>query len=107
MLFARVEAPLREALRGVAVFQILLALSLARPPAVGADTGVYREITAPVVKTMIESRNAVVVNVLSSMEHEMQHIKGSINIPIIEMETTDRLPENKATPLIFYCMGTR
>ena len=39
----------------------------------------WQEISAPEVKSMIEDGNAVVVHVLSEIEYEMQHIKGSIN----------------------------
>lgn len=67
----------------------------------------FKEISAPEVKNMIESGKAVVVHVLSGTEYEMQHIPGSINIPIIDMETTTALPRDKTTPLVFYCMGKR
>jgi rhodanese-related sulfurtransferase len=64
-------------------------------------------LTAPEVKGMIEEGKAVVVHTLSALEYQIQHITGSINIPIIKMETTDGLPKDKAIPLIFYCMGIR
>ena len=67
----------------------------------------FKEISAPEVKNMIESGRAVVVHVLSGTEYEMQHIPGSINIPITHMETTGVLPRDKSTPLVFYCMGKR
>lgn len=70
-----------------------------------ADT--VKTLTAPEVKKMITQTNAVLVNTLSSIEFEVQHIPGSINIPVIEMETTDKLPEDKNVSLIFYCMGVR
>lgn len=66
-----------------------------------------KEISAPEVKNMLESGQAVVVHVLSGTEYDMQHIPGSINIPIIDMANTTALPLDKTTPLIFYCMGKR
>ena len=66
-----------------------------------------KEISAPEVKNMLESGRAVLVHVLSGTEYEMQHIPDSINIPIIHMKTTNALPRDKTTPLIFYCMGKR
>jgi rhodanese-related sulfurtransferase len=72
-----------------------------------ADGGGYKEITAPEVKELIESGKGVLVNVLSQIEHEMQHIPGSINIPITDIQTSPGLPKDKSTPLVFYCMGTR
>ena len=67
----------------------------------------FKEISAPEVKNMIEGDQAVVVHVLSGIEYEMQHIPGSINIPITDMDTTKALPRDKSTPLVFYCMGKR
>jgi rhodanese-related sulfurtransferase len=55
----------------------------------------------------MEVDSAVLVHVLSRIEYEMQHIPGSINIPITEMALTDRLPGQLDRPLIFYCMGER
>jgi len=73
----------------------------------GAKSDGYKEISAPEVKNLIEEQKAVVVNLLSKIEYEIQHIPGSIVIPIIDMETTDKLPEDKNTPLVLYCMGKR
>ena len=73
----------------------------------GAESEGYKEISAPEVKNLIEERKAVVVNLLSQIEYEIQHIPGSINIPIVAVETTDKLPKDKDSPLVFYCMGKR
>lgn len=73
----------------------------------GAKSEGYKKISAPEVKNLIEERKAVVVNLLSQIEYEIQHIPGSINIPVIDMETTDNLPKEKDIPLVFYCMGKR
>ena len=67
----------------------------------------WQEISAPEVKSMIEDGNAVVVHVLSEIEYEMQHIKGSINIPIVKISESSKLPGDRNIPLVFYCMGTR
>ena len=72
-----------------------------------AEPGTIKEISAPEVKNMLEAGQAVVIHVLSGTEYEMQHIPGSINIPIIDMKTTNALPRDKNTPLVFYCMGRR
>jgi rhodanese-related sulfurtransferase len=66
-----------------------------------------QSISAPEVKMMMTEENPVLVHVLSSIEYEIQHIPGSINIPITEMATTERLPEDKRRPVVFYCMGHR
>jgi len=72
-----------------------------------AESQKIKGISAPEVKNMLESGQAVLVHVLSRTEYEMQHIPASINIPIIDMKTTNALPRDKTTPLIFYCMGKR
>lgn len=72
-----------------------------------AESEKIKEISAPEVKNMLESGQAVVIHVLSKTEYEMQHIPGSTNIPIIDMETTTALPRDKTKPLVFYCMGKR
>ncbi len=72
-----------------------------------AESKPYKDITAPEVKAMMEEGKAVLVHSLSVIEFEIQHIPGSINIPIIKMKTTDKLPKDKDIPLIFYCMGLR
>jgi len=82
-------------------------LFVAMAGSAGAKSEGYKEISAPEVKNLIEERKAVVVNLLSQIEYEIQHIPGSINIPVIDMETTDNLPKQKDTPLVFYCMGKR
>ena len=72
-----------------------------------AGTEDYKEISAPEVKDMIDKGDAMVIHVLSRIEYEMQHIPGSINIPIIEIKNTDKLPQDKGRPIVFYCMGKR
>ena len=74
---------------------------------VRAEQEGWKEISAPEVKIMIENGDAVAVHVLSEIEYDIQHITGSINIPIIKIKTSDKLPKDKEMPLIFYCMGKR
>lgn len=76
----------------------------------GTNTGYaesFKEISAPEVKNMIENDDALVIHVLSEIEYQMQHITGSINIPIIQVKTSEKLPKNRETSLVFYCMGKR
>ncbi len=74
---------------------------------VRAESESFKEISAPEVKAFVDDANAIVVHVLSEIEYNIQHISGSINIPIVKMNTTDKLPEDKDTLLVFYCMGKR
>jgi len=74
----------------------------------GLAAEAYTEISAPLLKHLMETdENMLVVNVLSDIEYEMHHITGSINIPINIIRDSVKLPADKSTPLVFYCMGTR
>ena len=72
------------------------------PQANAAD---FQEISAPEAKRMHEEGNTVFIHLLSRIQFEMQHIPGSINIPITEFKTANTLPKDKNTPIILYCMG--
>jgi rhodanese-related sulfurtransferase len=65
----------------------------------------FTELSAPEVKQMIDKGQAVLINTMSAIEFEMQYIPGSINIPIDQIKTTDKLPKDKNYPIIFHCMG--
>jgi rhodanese-related sulfurtransferase len=83
-----------------------LFFSLSLSYAKAADTSnTLKIITAPEVKEKLEMNNVLLIHALTSIEYDIQHIPGSINIPLHEMENTKKLPQNKDTTLIFYCMG--
>ena len=90
------------------IFFVAMATTLfVVTPAVSMEKR-YKEVSAPEVKQLLETQwNSVVINVLSQLEFELQHIPKSINIPINRFETTSLLPEDKDTPLLLYCMENR
>ena len=65
----------------------------------------FSKITAPEVMAEIADGDMLIVNVLSKLEYKMQHIPGSVNIPLNEFGVTNKLPEDKDYPIIMYCMG--
>lgn len=79
------------------------------PPAIlHAENNGFKEITAPETKLMMdENPSTLLINVLSSLEYELQHITNSISIPVNQLKNSPLLPEDKNVPLIFYCMGPR
>ena len=83
-----------------------LMLLLCCPAFVTAAAGSFKKISAPETRALIEEGKVLVVNVLSRVEFDVQHIPGSINIPINEIEKSDLLPADYSAPIIFYCMGT-
>lgn len=71
------------------------------------ETRILKIITAPEVREMLDRKEGILINSLTSIEYTIQHIPGSINIPLYEMDNNENLPDNKNTTLIFYCMGKR
>jgi rhodanese-related sulfurtransferase len=66
----------------------------------------WRPISTAELKELISSnKDFCLVNVLPKILHDTEHIEGSINIPLSQVNTTENLPKNKQKPLIFYCMG--
>ncbi|MDH3997225.1 MAG: rhodanese-like domain-containing protein [Desulfuromonadales bacterium] len=65
----------------------------------------YVDIDAAGVKTLMATEDALVIFPLSPIEFDDLHIKGSVNIPMGELEK--RLPQNKNEKVIFYCLGVK
>ncbi|MCP4106770.1 MAG: rhodanese-like domain-containing protein [Desulfobacteraceae bacterium] len=85
---------------------LVISLSAGADVSAGDDPG-YSEISAPEVRYLLDGGKGMVIHVLTELEYNAQHITGSANIPVVKMKTTDKLPKDKDTPLVFYCMGTR
>ena len=67
----------------------------------------WRNISTAELSAKLESGEEVcLINVLPQIIHDSKHIKGSLNIPIGQLPTSPKLPDDKNKPLIFYCMGT-
>ncbi|MBW1741256.1 MAG: rhodanese-like domain-containing protein [Deltaproteobacteria bacterium] len=49
----------------------------------------------------------MLLNPLSDIEFNEGHIPGSVNIPLHEIMTTDKLPQDKDTLVITYCLGPK
>ncbi len=89
------------------VLMLMLSLFVLAMSGVG-QAGEVEEITAAQLKAKLDAgQSLVVINSLSPIEYAAGHIPGSINIPFEEMKNTTLLPKDKATPLVFYCMGRK
>jgi len=86
---------------------LLFWISLISPAISQTSQEKYIEITAPEVKQMQADPRVIIINTLSPLEYELQHISGSINIPIDRINEEDRLSIALDTPIIFYCMSPR
>ena len=62
-------------------------------------------VTAPELRKMLAEKKVLVVNALSRIEYRVQHIPGSINIPVDELQSSSDMPADKLQPIAFYCNG--
>ena len=86
------------------VFVVLLACMSMSSLAMDIPKGV-KVLTAPEVRDMLKSPDRLLVNALSRIEYQMQHIPGSINIPVDEVKSSSQMPTDKSAAIIFYCNG--
>jgi len=55
---------------------------------------------------MTGKRTVILIDSRLPDEYQAGHIPGAINIPAERIkDETERLPNDKATPIIFYCRG--
>jgi hypothetical protein len=79
---------------------ILVPLMLFAPSVWAAD---FPEISTAALKSKLDAKEKfLLVNALSDIEFDLEHIPGSINIPMPEIKTTDKLPQDKETLIVFY-----
>ncbi len=65
-------------------------------------------IDTQTVKTKLDQgATLLLLNSLSDIEFSEGYIPGSVNIPLHDLETTDKLPADKNTLIISYCMGPK
>jgi len=63
----------------------------------------FPEISTSELKSKLDAKEKfLLVNVLSDIEFDLEHIPGSINIPMPEIKITDKLPQDKETLIVFY-----
>jgi rhodanese-related sulfurtransferase len=79
---------------------ITVPLLLSAPSIRAAD---FQDISTSDLKNMLDAKESfLLVNALSDIEFNLEHIPGSINIAAGEMQTTDKLPKDKGTLIVFY-----
>ena len=76
--------------------------------AVGALAANFPEITAEQLKAKLDAgEQLLLINPLSDIEFNDQHIPGSVNIPLQNILIDDSLPEDKNHLIITYCLGRK
>jgi hypothetical protein len=79
---------------------VIVSLLLFTPSLWAAD---FPDISTLDLKNKLDAKEKfLLVNALSDIEFDLSHIPGSINIPAGEIMTTDKLPKDKETLIVFY-----
>ena len=79
---------------------IIVPLLLFAPSLWAADLQV---ISTSDLKNKLDAKEKfLLVNALSDIEFGLEHIPGSVNIPVGEIQTTDKLPADKDMLIVFY-----
>lgn len=72
------------------------------------DAEEFQRITAHELKERMDSdETLLLINPLSEIEFNEGNIPGSVNIPYSTISETDKLPENKNTLIVTYCLGLK
>ncbi len=85
---------------------LLVFLSI---PVRSGAVGSFEYLGAGELKGMIEQKSPglVIIDSRSAQQFEEAHVKGAVNIPLVEMEQDTTLPKvPKNSWLVFYCSGT-
>ena len=91
----------RDIMKQISLLLMILVSVLVFVPCIMAAD--IPEISTADLKNRLDAReNMLLVNALSEIEFTLQHIPGSVNIPVGEILTTKKLPQDKQTLLIFY-----
>ena len=73
-----------------------------------AQAANFPEITAEQLKTKIDAgEELLLINPLSDIEFNAQHIPGSVNIPMQSILIAENLPEDKNRLIVTYCLGRK
>lgn len=65
--------------------------------------GIYESVTYSEIDDII-ARGGFVVDARTTLEHDLHHIEGSVNIPMADIRHhLEKLPEDKTTPIYVYC----
>jgi len=90
------------------VLKIVFLLILILQPIPPACAEEFPLITAQELKSKMDSGTPLfLLDPLSDIEFNEQHIPGSVNIPLATIPATDQLPQDKSTLIVTYCLGPK
>jgi hypothetical protein len=79
---------------------ILVTLLLFNPAIWAAD---FPDISTSDLKNKLDAKeNFFLLNSETDIEFTAEHIPGAVNIPVGEIQTTDKLPQDKETLIAIY-----
>jgi hypothetical protein len=100
MIFGRKGENMRKRISLWLSLLIIVPLLLFTPSIWAAD---FLDISTSELKNKLDAKEKfLLVNALSDIEFNLEHIPGSVNIPAGEIQTTDKLPQDKETLIVFY-----
>jgi rhodanese-related sulfurtransferase len=68
----------------------------------------FPDLTATALKAKLDSGDKLLlINPLSDIEFNEGHIPGSVNIPLQQIATSDKLPTDKDVFIVTYCLGPK
>lgn len=88
------------------IIPVLMTCLLLLAATAGARPWISDLSTEELKQRLDQPRKIVVVDTRTAQEYRQGHISGAINLPSDKFETiAGHLPENKETPVVFYCRG--
>jgi rhodanese-related sulfurtransferase len=82
----------------------LLATALV---AVSVYAGEFPDISVSEVKTLAESKKAVIIDVNGSKSYASGHVPGALDYEAIKANLADILPKDKNASIVAYCGGPK
>lgn len=75
--------------------------------ATSAFAGEFPDISVTEVKTLAESKKAVIIDVNGSESFAKGRVPGALNFEAIKGDLAAALPKDKSTPIVAYCGGPK
>ena len=75
--------------------------------ATSAFAGEFRDISVTEVKTLAESKKAVIIDVNGSESFAKGRVPGALNFEAIKGDLAAALPKDKSTLIVAYCGGPK
>lgn len=72
-----------------------------------AFAGEFADISISEVKTLAESKKAVIIDVNGSESYAKGHVPGALDYAAIKASLAEALPKDKSTPIVAYCGGPK